>query len=367
MLRFRFMTVLLLAAILAVVSPAPADLLELEVVARGLQEPVGIAFEPGDASRLYAVGKRGLVQVVERGSVRKGAFLDLRDRVSRGMEQGLLGMAFHPRFKTTGKFYVNYTDRRGDTHVTEFRASGGKAVSGSERDILYVGQPYSNHNGGHLIFGRDGLLYIGLGDGGSGYDPQGKAQNRNTFLGKMIRINVDSGEKPTIIGVGLRNPWRYSFDRLTGDLYIGDVGQNTWEEVDVVPAARLAWQNFGWPMVEGKGHCVGEKGCDQSGLLQPAIEYPTNTDGCSVVGGYVYRGKALPELSGTYFYADYCNAWIRSFKWAGGRVLQAYDWSASLPRLSRLASFGEDADGELYLASLAGTLYKFVRGSAGAR
>jgi len=242
---------------------------------------------------------------------------------------------------------------------------------GSEREILFLEQPYPNHNGGHLVFGPDGKLYAGFGDGGDRMDPHGNGQNRSALLAKMLRLDVDAGggkgkPRPEIVMLGLRNPWRYSFDRKTGDLYIGDVGQDHWEEIDVVAAADVGkGKNFGWNVVEGMGHCARKKGCDQTGLVPPVAEYNHETgEGCSVTGGFVYRGKAIPELDGAYFYADYCTALIRSFRWKAGKIVDHWDWRPTLDpkeKLAKLASWGEDEGGELYLVSLDGTVLKLVR------
>jgi glucose/arabinose dehydrogenase len=270
---------------------------------------------------------------------------------------------------------VNLTDRKGDTRVLEFTVAAGNADRvdpASEREVLFVAQPYENHNGGHLAFGPDGLLYVGLGDGGAAGDPHGNGQNPETYLAKMVAIDVDAGAatKPRIVALGLRNPWRYAFDRATGDLWIADVGQELFEEVDVLSAATLAAAakggppvNFGWKVVEGLGHCYAQRSCDQRGMTNPVIEYG-HGEGCSITGGYVYRGRRLPRLRGLYFYADYCTAIVRSLRVAppGKPVTDVWDWRAALDpeeRLADLASFGEDADGELYLLSLKGDVYRF--------
>jgi glucose/arabinose dehydrogenase len=239
-----------------------------------------------------------------------------------------------------------------------------KADPGAERELLRIDQPYSNHNGGNLVFGPDGKLYIGMGDGGSRGDPHRNGQNKQSLLGKMLRLDVDApSPAPEIIQTGLRNPWRYSFDRKTGDLYIADVGQNRFEEVDVVPAGNIDGHNFGWNIVEGNGHCLFGEPCDKGGLTAPVIEYKSS-EGCSITGGFVYRGRELPELDGHYFYADYCTALLRSFRYEGGRAAQSRDWKAELDpknRLSKLTAFGEDEAGELYLLSQDGPIYRFAR------
>ncbi|AUX41470.1 hypothetical protein SOCE26_028830 [Sorangium cellulosum] len=343
----------------------------LSVFARGLDEPVALTFAPGDAAeRLFVVEKPGRIRVLAGGRPQGQPFLDVSALVSTGGEQGLLGLAFHPRYAENGRFFVNYTDRRGDTRVVEYHAAQGapdRADPATARELLHIEQPYENHNGGHLAFGPDGRLYVGTGDGGKRDDPHGHGQNRRSLLGKMLALDVDRAGKdrpaPEIVQIGLRNPWRYSFDRKTGDLYIGDVGQNRYEEVDVVPVDRLAGHNFGWNVVEGDGHCLHDLPCSLDGLTRPAIEY-SHDDGCSITGGFVYRGAELPELDGVYFYADYCTALVRSFRWKDGRATEPTSWKRILDpenALSRLTSFGEDARGELYLLSQDGEIYRFTR------
>jgi glucose/arabinose dehydrogenase len=295
------------------------------------------------------------------GKLQPQPVLDLSSRVSNWTEQGLLGLAFHPTF---GRMFVNFTDKKGDTRIVEFKLVDGRADPASERAILRVAQPYRNHNGGHLLFGPDGKLWVGLGDGGSHDDPEGNGQNPKTRLGKMLVIDVDAPEPKTWL-VGLRNPWRYAFDRKTGDLFIADVGQDKWEEIDVVPreAALHGGVNLGWAIMEGL-HCHRPaKDCKQQGLLLPVVEYG-HQDGCSVTGGIVYRGKELPEFDGVYFYADYCTALIRGFKWVDGKVTEHYGYRSAFDpetKLSQVSSFGEDAQGELYILSLDGTIWKLVR------
>jgi glucose/arabinose dehydrogenase len=356
--------------------PVPAAIaagVTLTRVATGLSKPVALAFAPGDTSdRLFVVEKTGTIRIMRNGTIdpARPPFLDLTTRVSTASEQGLLGLAFHPRYAENRRFFVNLTDRKGDTRVLALATAADdpdRADPASERELLFVDQPYSNHNGGHLAFGPDGLLYVGLGDGGSAGDPKGNGQNPTARLGKMLALNVDAGAlgEPAIVALGLRNPWRYSFDRVTGDLWIGDVGQNHFEEVDVLtPAMRAATAptNFGWNLVEGL-HCYPDPGCDQRPFTPPVIEYD-HDDGCSITSGVVYRGRALPALDGLYFYADYCSAMIRSLRWPGpGKpVTDVWDWRAALDpveRLTNLSSFGEDAAGELYLLSLDGDVYRF--------
>ncbi|HEU5058955.1 MAG TPA: PQQ-dependent sugar dehydrogenase [Kofleriaceae bacterium] len=345
---------------------AIAAKVKLERVARGLDHPLALEAAPGDTSgRLFVVERGGRIRILRGGRVEPDPFLDVRKRVSRDHdERGLLGLAFHPRFATNGRFYINFTDRVGDTRVVELRVSAAdpdRADLATERVIFTLDQPYANHNGGGLEFGPDGKLWIGTGDGGAAGDPKKAGQDRRQLLAKMLRIDVDAKKPaPEIVQVGLRNPWRYAFDPATGDLYVGDVGQDRWEEITVVAAGALEGANHGWSQMEGN-HCY-RKGCAPGRYLAPAVEYDHKT-GCSVTGGEVYRGKAIPELDGVYFYADYCTAIVRSFRWARGAVYQHWDWKPVLDpdfKLSTIASFGVDADGELYIVTLDGVIYKLV-------
>jgi glucose/arabinose dehydrogenase len=345
-----------------------ARAVKLERIARGLARPVAIIDAPGDApGRLFIVEQGGKIRILRDGKVADKPFADLSKLVSRGHnEQGLLGLAFHPRFVDKLTLYVNYTDRSGDTRVVEYKVESPAADRldpASARELLMIDQPWGNHNGGHLLFGRDGLLYIGMGDGGAAGDPRDNAQNPDSLLGKMLRLDVDAeSPKPEVIQVGLRNPWRYSFDRKTGDLYIGDVGQDRFEWVLAVPAGKLTGHNFGWNVTEGF-RCFGAAECDRSRFTPPILDYDHRV-GCSITGGHVYRGRAIPELDGVYFYADYCTAILRSLRWVDGRAVDLWDWRPVLDpdsKLSTLSSFGEDDDGELYLVSLDGAIYRLVR------
>jgi len=349
------------------VGAPPAELsarLRLETVVSGLDRPVALVAVPGDARRrLWVVEQAGRIRVVEGGTLTSAVVLDLRRQVSRdGNEQGLLGLAFHPRFPATAKVYVNYTDRRGDTRVVEYQVAGDTVDATSARELLFVDQPYANHNGGHVAFGPDGKLWVGLGDGGAAGDPKRAGQDDRQLLAKMIRLDVDAARPAAeVVAKGLRNPWRYAFDPATGDLYIGDVGQNEWEEVDVVPADRLTGHNFGWNVAEAR-HCFDRRSCDVAGFTPPVVEYGRDA-GCSITGGVVYRGRAIPELVGAYFYADYCTAIIRSFRWRPDGIRQHWEWKPALDpdsRLGQISSFGTDHDGELYLLSLGGDVYRLA-------
>jgi glucose/arabinose dehydrogenase len=346
---------------------------KLVPVAEGLRQPVWMTWAPDDtAARLFVVEKGGTIRGLRRGSdgklaVDAAALVDIGPRLSSGQEQGLLGLAFHPHFAANKKLYIHYTDKHDNIHVAEFRLGpDGKSVDyESERDVLYLKHPFNNHNGGQLIFGPDNKLYIGTGDGGWGNDPFANGQDKKSRLGKMLRLDVDADKPaPETIMVGLRNPWRYDFDRKTGDLYIADVGQDRYEEVDVVAAAQIGQgggQNFGWNVMEGL-HCRNGDSCDRRGLILPVVEY-NHKAGCSITGGFVYRGRALPLLDGVYFYADYCTALIRSFRWHAGNMSDQWEWRPVLDpgmHLSGIASFAEDAAGELYIVSLEGTIYELV-------
>ncbi|PYQ17926.1 MAG: glucose dehydrogenase [Acidobacteria bacterium] len=363
-------------------TPVPGTpSLTSQLLAGGFQSPLDLQAAPGDRERLYVVEQGGRIQVVRSGQVAGAPFLDIGSRISRGGERGLLGLAFHPQFATNRRFFVNYTDRQGDTQIAEFRAaSGDQADPQSERPLLFVAQPFANHNGGGLAFGNDGMLYLGLGDGGSGGDPFGNGQSLGTRLGKMLRIDVDRGTPyavpsdnpfatrpgamPEIWAFGLRNPFRFSFDRATGDLYIGDVGQNRFEEVDVGVASRKGGENYGWNTMEGNSCYAPPSGCSMAGLTLPVLDYG-HGDGCSITGGYVYRGCRLPGYAGTYFYGDYCAGFVRSFRLENGRAVDQRDWTSSIGRglIHNVTSFGVDLDGEVYVVDYGGAVYRIVPAS----
>jgi glucose/arabinose dehydrogenase len=333
----------------------------LALVVSGLSSPVYVTAPRSEPGRLYVVEQGGLIRVVENGKIRAQPFLDVRGLISSGGEQGLLSMAFHPNYAKNRRFYVNYTDRNGDTRVIEYRSNGRVALPATARQLLFVDQPYPNHNGGQLQFGPDGKLYVGMGDGGSGGDPENNGQNLSSQLAKLLRtdplrVNWE------IAGYGLRNPWRFSFDRTTGDLYIGDVGQGEWEEIDYRPRNAIAPANYGWSRYEGS-HVYNESIAlaGSAPLVQPIAEY-SHDEGCSIVGGYVYRGTAVPAARGRYYYGDSCSntVWsltVRNGKAAGLRV-EPFKVSGSG---YGLVSFGEDARGEVYLVSLGGRVYRLAK------
>jgi glucose/arabinose dehydrogenase len=354
----------------------------LTPVVDGFEQPLWVTAAPDGSGRLFVVEQPGRVRIVRDGVVAERPFLDIVDRVeSGGSEQGLLSIAFHPDFAENGLFYVYYTARGsdagvGDNTIARYRVSAEDPDRGdpaSEEILLAVEDPYPNHNGGLLLFGPDGYLYAGLGDGGSSGDPQGNGQDRGTLLGAILRLDVDParvtaeepylipednpfvGEpdaRPEIWAYGLRNPWRFSFDRATGELFIADVGQNRYEEVNYQPADSAGGENYGWNLREGR-HCFAEDDCTVAGLVDPVAEYDHDL-GNSVTGGYVYRGQAHPDLVGTYLYADFGTGLL----WGLGRD-EVGAWVASDPVETGLniSSFGEDAAGELYATAFDGTLY----------
>lgn len=331
-----------------------------KLVRSGLDAPVYVAAAKSQRKRLYVVERDGVIRVLVRGKLRRKPFLGIRSRVTSGGEQGLLSVAFHPRFAKNRLFYVDYTDVNGNTRVVQFRANkaGTKGLASTARQLLFIRQPYANHNGGQLAFGPDGLLYIGTGDGGSGGDPENRAQNLGSRLGKLLRVNATKrGAKPKVAGYGLRNPWRFSFDRATGDLYIGDVGQNEWEEIDFVARRDAGLKNFGWNVFEGNAR-YSDNPLSSAGELVAPIRVYGHSLGCSVTGGFVYRGKAVPSARGRYFYGDHCSGRVWSLRIANGR---ATDVRLHSKRLHDLSSFGENARGELYAVTLSGRLYRLAR------
>jgi glucose/arabinose dehydrogenase len=331
--------------------------LRLVKVAGGFDRAVFVTTPRNELNRLYVVEQSGVVRVLDGGRLRARPFLDIRSRVeSGGNEQGLLGLAFDPAYAKNHRFYVNYTGKpNGDTYVVSYRSEGSRAIPSTRKLLIHVGQPYSNHNGGMVAFGRDGKLYVGMGDGGSGGDPENRAQNPRSLLGKLLRLDPAGKSAPALAALGLRNPWRFSFDRRTSDLYIGDVGQNAVEEVDYLPAATKELVNFGWRVYEGS--TVFEQGALGPGrLTKPVAEY-SHDDGCTVVGGYVYRGKTVKSALGRYFYGDYCSGTVWSLAIAGGRATAVRREPFEVEELS---SFGEDARGELYLVSLAGDIFRLA-------
>jgi glucose/arabinose dehydrogenase len=332
-----------------------------------LEQPVAMAVRPGERT-LYVVEQVGRVRAVRGGQLDPAPVADISDQVTAGGEQGLLGLAFSP----DGRYlYLHYTDREGDHQIAELAMSGRRADPGSQRSVLRIEDPFGNHNGGQLAFGPDDHLYIAFGDGGGGGDPLGSGQSLGTLLGKILRIDprpaggraygVPSdnpfvgrdGARPEIWDYGLRNPWRFSFDAATGALWIGDVGQNAYEEIDFEPAGS-GGRNYGWNRREGRHPFNG--GDRPDGAVEPVIEYGRD-DGCTVIGGFVYRGRRIGGLRGAYLYGDYCSGWVRAARTRDGKVLEQRDLGLEVPSLS---SFGTDAAGELYALSLAGVVYRIA-------
>ncbi len=322
----------------------------LRVAFRGLDSAIYLTAAPNEPKNIYIVQQVGLIRVAVNGKLRAKPFLDVRRLISYGGEQGLLSMAFHPNYAKNHKYYVNYTDRAGDTRVIEYSAK--KYVSKRVREILFVDQPYSNHNGGQLQFGPDGKLYVGMGDGGSAGDPENRAQDLSSRLGKLLRINV-AGRKPAvgIAAFGLRNPWRFSFDKATGDLWIGDVGQDNWEEVNYIPKVSPGVENYGWDVFEGNHPYENKSPTPGGNLVSPVAEYRHGSDGCSITGGYVWKGR--------YYYGDYCSGKVWSLRMSGGKVADKREESINV---SGLSSFGLDGKNNLYAVSLKGTVYRVAGG-----
>jgi glucose/arabinose dehydrogenase len=325
-------------------------------VVGGFDSPVDVTFAPGDPTTLYVVEQPGTIRIVRDGRI-AGTFLDLRRIVESGGEQGLLSMAFSPQYASNHLFYVSYTDVHGNSRVARYRAANGRGVRSSGRILLAVRQPFSNHNGGQLQFDKRGYLYFGLGDGGSEGDPNQTSQNMHSRLGKLLRSRTKApGRSWKVVGLGLRNPWRFSFDSVTNNLWIGDVGQDRWEEVDFRPAGRLdRLANFGWSRYEGYSvYSPSHRYTNVGQKVRPVLVY-SHARGCSVTGGFVYRGSAVPAARGRYFYGDYCAGTIWSFRAGSHGRASAAVVSGQVPSVS---SFGVDGSGELYATSLNGTLYR---------
>jgi len=337
--------------------------INLEEVAIGAKLPTYLTGAKDGSGRMFVVEKPGLIRIIEDGKVISEPFLDIISRVnSRGFEQGLFSVAFHPEFSKNGRLYVNYTDLDGDTVVSEFKVSKSqnKAVEKSERKLLTIDQPAANHNGGQLQFGPDGFLYIGMGDGGVEGDPLGNAQNKKVLLGKMLRIDVEGnpytvpktnpfiGEErglPEVWAYGFRNPWRFSFDSTTGDMYIADVGEDKWEWVHFQPAGSKGGENYGWNMMEGLHYYSFPKGFNKDELTLPIVEYG-HDQGCSITGGYVYRGKEFPSIMGTYFFSDFCSGTIWGLR---RNDMGTWEYARFLETRLNISSFGEDDKGEIYI------------------
>lgn len=352
---------------------ASAQTINLVPVANNLSRPLFLTYSPDDTGRLFIVEQGGTIRVLQEGRLLAEPFLDVSSLVSCCGERGLLGLAFHPNFRQNNLFFINYTNRQGSTVVARYRANGNRADAASAQILLTIEQPYANHNGGMIAFGPDNMLYIGMGDGGAGGDPINAGQRLDTLLGKILRIDVNRSEgnrayaipadNPTLAGrkseiwsYGWRNPWRFSFDRQTGDMWIADVGQNAVEEVHFQPATSKGGENYGWRIMEGDRCFNPSQNCNREGLVMPVLTY-THDQGRSITGGYRYRGSAMPAFRGTYFYADYVSGRI----WAA--IPQGDRWqSREILRTDlNISSFGEDAAGELYVIDHRGTVYRMAQ------
>jgi glucose/arabinose dehydrogenase len=351
--------------------------LRLQRVAAGLTRPVAVTHAGDGSGRLFIVLQDGTIRIRNSAGLREQPFLDIRSLVSCCGERGLLSAAFHPQYRTNGFFYVNYTNKAGNTVIARYTVSTDPNVANpaSRKVILTVAQPFPNHNGGQIQFGPNGYLYIGMGDGGSSGDPENRAQNLRTLMGKILRIDVNrtsanraygipptnpfvgrANVRPEIWASGLRNPWRFSFDRATGDLYLGDVGQGNWEEVNFQNARSRGGENYGWRRMEGR-HCHNPTtGCQTGTLKLPIIEY-SHAAGCAVTGGYRYRGARTSSLVGRYLYGDYCSGriWAATFNSGSGWRVAALHNSGF-----QISAFGEDQAGEVYVVDYNGAVYRIV-------
>ena len=364
-------------------GPPPAGSPTLQLV-DSFASPVYLTAPPGDTSRLFVVEQGGRIKVVRHDTTLARPFLDLRAKVLSGGERGLLSMAFHPQYATNGRFYVYYTNLSGNIRIVRYNVSSDpdSADPATADTVLQVAHPqYANHNGGQLQFGPDGMLYAGLGDGGSAGDPNHNGQNRHALLGKLLRLNVDGASgyaiptdnpfatdtsgAPEIWAWGLRNPWRFSFDKSTGDLYIADVGQDTWEEVDVGEAIAGGGRgaNYGWNIMEGF-HCYPpdpNDACNRGGFSAPVASYAHADGACSITGGYVYRGSKVSLLQGYYLFADYCAGSVRAFKYLGGSNISApLNLTTAISPGYEISSFGQDARGDVYIMTLGGPVFRII-------
>jgi glucose/arabinose dehydrogenase len=365
------------------VAVSTASAVESELFVSGLESPLFVTAPVGD-SRVFVVEQPGYIQIYDPNGVHRSTFLDIAAIVGFGGEQGLLGLAFSPTYATDRKFYVNYTNNSGDTVIARYFASlaDPDLANPMGQLVLTINQPFSNHNGGRIAFGPDGYLYIGMGDGGSGGDPLGSGQDINSLLGKILRVHVNGlapytipadnpyvgiAGRDEIWAIGMRNPWGLMFDSQTGDLYCVDVGQESWEEVNVQPASSTGGENYGWNIMEGR-HCYEPpSGCDQTGLVLPVHEY-SHSQGCSITGGTAYRG-AIASIQGHYFFADLCSSRIWSFVWDGaGGITDFRDRTAELApggglAIESISGFGTDGQGELYIVDLAGEVFRVTEGA----
>jgi len=356
--------------------------LRLQPISTSLSSPVFMTAPPNDSTRLFIVQQGGLIRIfdVVGGSLLTDPFLNVSSLLSTGGERGLLGMAFDPQYAANRRFYVFYTNTAGNIVIARYLRSitdPNLADSSLALTLLTVAHPnFSNHNGGMLAFGPDGCLYAGIGDGGDAGDPNNNGQNLSSLLGKLLRLNPDiegacsnviinpfilGGGAQQVWSLGLRNPWRFSFDRITGDLYIGDVGQDAREEIDVAVAPNAGRQaNYGWRLMEGFLCFNPSMNCNSGGLTLPLLDYPHLSGACAVTGGYVYRGSALAAMQGTYFYGDFCAGFVKSFRYRNGQPTEETEWPLLSPPGGFVTSFGEDAAGELYVMTQGGGLFKVI-------
>ena len=374
--------------------------IEAKLIAKNFDAPLYIKNYPGDINRLLVVEQRGIIKIIENDTVLDIPFLDISDRTHQplfpGDEMGMLGVAFHPKFNENKYFYINYVDEDDFTVISRFTVKNKFGNTDSEEILIKLKQPYSNHNGGFIEFGFDGYLYISIGDGGSAGDPENRAQDLSNLFGTILRIDVNNNNKYSIPKdnpffnddkikgeiwhYGLRNVWRFSFDRKNGDMYIGDVGQNNWEEINFQPANSKGGLNFGWNILEGT-HCYpnDNQQCSIDSMVLPLFEYPNDANylktligwkqldmhGCSVTGGYVYRGNNKPELFGRYFFGDYCTGKVWSLKNDNGSIDVKDHTKELLKSMNKkefyLSSFGEDEEGELYIINYSGQIYSITK------
>lgn len=370
-----------IAALVLVLAPSWCFAqVKVEFVVSEFNEPLDFQVAQGLPNRFFIAERGGKIIGVSEGQMESTPFLDITSLVtSESQGQGLLGFTFHPHFDSNRFLYVSYVDLNGDTVIARYTSDtdGVHAIEDSTKIILTIPQPFAKHNSGQLAFGPDGYLYISVADGGSDGDSLNNGQNLETLLGKILRIDVDNGDpysspptNPFLSDInandeiwmhGFRNPWRFSFDSLAGDLYISDVGQNKLEEINIVAATSTGGENFGWNLMEGSECFDPDRDCDTTNLVSPSFEYQHKNGFCSVIGGYVYRGDSIPSIQGHYFFGDFCKGAVLSLKWSDGIIVETRDWTDSLDAdLSFMSSFGQDHEGEIYIVLLSGDIYKLV-------
>jgi glucose/arabinose dehydrogenase len=361
---------------IVVLPDDPLQGLTIEVLATDLFQPTIVVNAPG-TTNLYVTERVGRIKLIDENGVQETSWVNLTDKVqANGIEQGLLGLAFHPDFATNGRFFVYYTNKDSKRTLSEFSGNATEGFGSTEKVLFLLSQPADStdplrHWGGMLQFGPDGLLYVSLGDGA---DARGQGQNPNTFFAAVLRLDVDNGDPyaipadnpfvggggaPEVFAFGLRNPWRFWIDPYDNEMYIADVGQGNWEEIDVISLSGGGGYNLGWGNMEGT-HCFFESGCDINDYTAPVLEYDHSDGQCSVTGGPVYRGAAIPELDGHYFYADWCAGWVRSFRYVDGVVTNEQDWTNDLGEVAQINGMGIDSNGEIIIATYGGQLLRIV-------